>query len=150
MGTDIHTTLERRNSNGEWELIESDIDFGRCYAFFGWLNDVRNYSDVPVFSGTKSDIPADATKRSVDFHDYNHSACHVYVKDLMEFDYDAPVENRRVTRKMPNGVINGGCTCAEGEGEQTTYREIFGQWVIDRIGEIWRSGAQRVIISFDS
>jgi hypothetical protein len=150
MGTDIHITLEKRNLSGNWECIPSDIDFGRNYAIFGWLADVRNYSGVPVLADTHEGTPDDASIDSVRFHEFNHNVRWTVVEAIGDFNYDQSVEDRRVTKQIADGVWDGGCTAETGGGIITTYRDLFGEWYFKGLEEIKMLGAERVIFSFDS
>lgn len=150
MGTDIHITLEKRNAAGEWVNIPNDVDFGRNYALFGWLADVRNYSGIPVFAGANDGLPADASLESVEFHDGLHTAGWGAVESLVGFHYDQIVEDRRVTRQIGPNMWSGGCTADAGDGRTTTYRGLFGGWYFKCLDEIQTLGAERILFSFDS
>ena len=84
-----------------------------------------------------------------DGFDY-HSASWQYVSELLEFDYDTPMEDRRVTRQMPSGILNGGCTCEPGEGEKMTFREFLGPAFFDDLEKLKAEGADRVVFWFDN
>jgi hypothetical protein len=72
------------------------------------------------------------------------------VSELLEFDYDTPMEDRRVTRQMPSGILNGGCTCEPGEGEKMTFREFLGPAFFDDLEKLKAEGADRVVFWFDN
>jgi len=148
MGTDSHVTAQRR-VNGEWVEVETDFLDDRNYAAFGWLADVRNYADVPTLHPDRG-VPDDAGKDVHEWHEHYHGHTWYLVSELTSFDYDQPVENRRVTRQLASNVWSGGCTAAPGEGEMTTYRELLGEYFMDGLRRLEESGAERVIISFDS
>jgi hypothetical protein len=63
----------------------------------------------------------------------------------MEFDYDAIMEDRRVTRGN-----DGGCTCEVGEGQTMTYREFLGDLFFSDLTKLQKLGADRIIFWFDS
>jgi hypothetical protein len=86
---------------------------------------------------------------SYDGFDY-HSASWLYVSELLEFDYDTPMEDRRVARQMPSGILNGGCTCEPGEGEKMTFREFLGPAFFDDLEKLKAEGADRVVFWFDN
>jgi hypothetical protein len=71
------------------------------------------------------------------------------VSELLEFDYDAPMEDRRVTRKTEYGW-DGGCTCEAGEGEKMTFREFVGTGFFDDLEKLRSEGAERIILWFDN
>jgi len=145
MGTDIHVTAQKR-INGEWVDVPTDFMSDRNYAAFGWLADVRNYADVPPLADLRG-WPIDADHDAADWH---HGHTWYSLEELTSFDFDQPVENRRVTRQMPGGWFNGGCTADPGEGEMTTYRGLFGEYFMDGLKQLADSGVERILISFDS
>jgi hypothetical protein len=71
------------------------------------------------------------------------------VSELVDFNYDAPMEDRRVTRQTGPNSWNGGCTCEPGEGEQTTFREFLGKAFFEDLEKLKASGAERVVFWFD-
>ncbi|HKV39666.1 MAG TPA: hypothetical protein VJX67_10660 [Blastocatellia bacterium] len=177
MGCDINTAIEVRrrapgpaggSSTEEWVYVYENLfrsgEEGkltnepfqvRLYALFGWLAGVRNYSEVPPLSSPRG-LPADASA------DVNyllggdgemHSHSWFTLKELLDFDYDAQVEDRRVSRQVGPNQWNGGCTCAPGEGGQTTYRKMLGE-IYFRDLEIMRArfpepGDVRILFCFD-
>lgn len=151
MGCDIHSRAERRE-NGKWVVIDGLAPFDwRSYGMFGFLAGVRNYSAIPPLSEPRG-LPDDTPQSGDDYDDYlgDHSFSWLSLDELLAFDYDQPVEDRRVTRTMPNGVINGGCTAEPGGGEMTTYREFLGEAFFDDLAKLKAAGAERVVFGFDS
>jgi hypothetical protein len=124
MGTSITTCVEIAVSPGEWRYLYAVHPFQDVhYGVFGWLAGVRNYSDVPPIAAGRG-VPARISDDAYsDLHDgdfYSHT--YVTLAELLDFFYDAPVEDRRIT---VDG--DGGCTAAPGCGRLTTYREFLGQ-----------------------
>lgn len=150
MGTDIHTTAERRLPDGTWKAV-AKLNFydNRNYALFGWLAGIRNYSDFPPYLPDRG-LPEDATPEACEQAEYNHSVTWYTVEELISFDYDQPVEDRRVTRQISENVWHGGMTSEPGGGAMTTYREAFGDAFIDDLHKLKEAGVQRLIFSFDS
>ncbi len=153
MGCDIHSFAEKKNAQGQWEVIPDFEPFeDRNYALFGWLADVRNYSGLTPIAERRG-IPEDASFEVKD--DYEawdcdaHSASWLSIEELLAFDYDASCEDRRVTRQTSYGW-DGGCTCEPGEGRQTTYREMFGQDFFNDLDKLKELGAERIIFWFDN
>jgi hypothetical protein len=147
MGTDSFVTAQKR-VNGEWVEVKTDFLDDRIYAAFGWLANVRNYAAVPTFHPDRG-IPEDAGEEVKEHHAYFYGKTWYSVEELTSFDYDQPVENRRVSRRTALNVLDGGCTCAPGEGKMTTYRELFGTYFMEGLQRLAESGAERVILSFD-
>lgn len=146
MGCDIHTAVERQVS-GTWRPMPELAPFDwQSYGMFGFLAGVRNYSAVPPLSEPRG-LPDDvspAVREAADDSDW-HSHSWLSVAELAAFNYDQPLEDRRVMR---NG--NGGCTCDPGEGEMTTYREFLGSGFFDDLEKLKTAGAERVVFWFDS
>lgn len=148
MGCDIHARIEKK-ADGRWLDIPSANAFDcRSYGIFGFLADVRNYSDVPPIAVPRG-IPPDASKDvkadSDGWDTDGHTHSWLSMDELLTFDYDQPVEDRRVTI---NG--NGGCTAQPGEGRMTTYREFLGKWYFDELERLKELGAERVVFWFDN
>lgn len=143
MGCDIHTFIEKRNK-GTWEYIKDGVipitsSFSveydkkivtnepfdwRSYGMFGFLADVRNYSECPVICSPKG-FPEDASKEVLE--EYNirygdaHSASWLTVKELADYDYHQVFWDRRI---MKNN--NGASKAEEGEGEYLSMRQFLG------------------------
>lgn len=161
MGTDIKTWAVDKDGNditnqGNWGETYGwqhthPFDW-RSYAMFGWLADVRNYSEFKPIAKLRdlSEAPKWLSNdENGDWWDCSYGNSWVSVSELVSYDYDAPVEDRRVTRRLPSGVLSGGCTCDEGGGEMTTMREVLGKEFFDNVEELVRIGADRVYFCFD-
>lgn len=150
MGCDIHTQAERR-INGKWEIIPGLRPFDwRQYGMYGFLANVRNYSDVPPLSEPRG-LPDDAVMpddREYFLGDHSHSW--LSVEELLAFDYSAQVEDRRVTVQESSGMWNGGATASPGGGETMTWREFLRQDFFDDLEKLKAAGAERVVFGFDS
>ena len=131
MGADIHSFTERKVDN-KWIRVEETIfggvqyatiePFGwRSYAVFGFLADVRNYSNCIPISELKG-LPDDSeylnseskyeetwTIRDEieDNYDY-HSLSWLSLEELINFDYDQPFEDLRVCKQIAPNVWSGG------------------------------------------
>lgn len=154
MGCDIHGHAERRNAHGQWERIDGLAPFDwRGYGMFGFLAGVRNYSGIRPIAKPRG-LPADASREVVeDYESWDgdaHSASWLSVEELLAFDYDAPCENRRVSRQVRPNLRDDGATCAPGAGRMTTFREFLGRGFIDELHRLRRAGAERVVFWFDN
>ncbi|MHC5536930.1 hypothetical protein ACYOEI_01495 [Singulisphaera rosea] len=92
------------------------------------MAEVRNYSAVPPISKPRG-FPEDANILVRVEYDEGlgyHPASWLSVSELLESDYDAPMEDRRIMR---DGY--GGCTCEPGEGQAMSFREFLGQAFFD-------------------
>src|SRR5690349_22470025 len=128
MGCDIYSRVEVR-ANGRWTrraLTEAghgpeagaDEPFPyRQYGLFGFLADVRNYSCSPVIApprGLPDDIDLTADERE-EFADgwYHHNASWLTLAELLAYDYDQVFWDRRVTKALPSGVLDGAALAEE-------------------------------------
>lgn len=154
MGCDIHTFAEKKNPNGQWEVIPDCRPFqSRNYGLFGWLADVRNYSSLKPISEPKG-FPDDASPEVFNnFEDWDcdaHTPSWVLVEELLNFNYDSICEDRRVTKQLSANFFSGGETCDSGEGVKTSYREFFGDEFFEDFEELKSSGAERIVFWFDN
>lgn len=147
MGTYIHTFAERRKIDGSWEEIEG-VDFfsQQNYSMFGFLADVRNYSMTPTIAlprGLPDDVSCSIACEHESYGLYAHTASWLSLKELLEFNYDATFENRRV-------IVNasGAHTCKPGMGEITTYRESFCEQFQTDLLLLRAIGAERIVFWF--
>ena len=148
MGCDLHGFVERKNEEGQWEYVPGFAPFDwRSYGLYGWLANVRNYSAVPPIAKPRG-LPVDvcAYLRTEYTEDSDcHSASWVSLEELLEFDYDAVVEDRRVSTKH-----TGAATCAPGEGVTMPYREFLGKDFFTELEKLKELGAGRVVFWFDN
>lgn len=159
MGCDIHCYAERRVGNGFELITDEKYDDGygepfgsRSYRVFGFLADVRNYSDVPPIAdrrGWPTDASASTNEKYEDWRGDAHSPSWLTVAELAAFDYDKPFEDRRVTRQTAWG-LDGGCTAEPGGGTMTTYREFLGEWFFKDFQKLQDIGADRILFFFDN
>ena len=152
MGCDIHSRAERK-VGGKWEVIPGLAPFNwRSYGMYGFLANVRNYSAVPPLAEPRG-IPDDAPKVG-EYDEYSDLGDHSYswlsVDELLAFNYDAPVEDRRVTVQVAPNCWNGGATAEPGGGEKTTYREFLGEAFFKDLEKLKAEGAERIVFGFDS
>lgn len=148
MGCDIHSVAERK-VDGKYEAISGFEPFDwRSYFMYGFLADVRNYSDVPPLAGRRG-LPDDASEVARELSDTwgmdGHAHSWLAVKELTEFNYDATVEDRRVM--IDN---DGGRTAAPGGGEMVTWRDRLGGQFFDDLKRLTDEGADRVVFWFDN
>jgi len=164
MGCDIHMWYERK-SGDDWTDVEVPLNewkMGpldhRSYAMFGFLAGVRNYSAITPISeprGWPKDFRYSRPGRTDDdvwyrdsddymFDEY-HSHTWLSIDELLSYNYDQIVEDRRVTR---NG--NGGVTCDPGEGNQETLREFLGEGFFDDLQTLKECGVERIVFAFDN
>lgn len=148
MGCDIHSHAERKNGSKYEELAEPAPFDWRDYGMYAFLAGVRNYSAIPTLAAPRG-LPDDlspSTREDYDHWDLDaHSASWLSLAELLAFNYDQSVEDRRVMR---NG--NGGSTADVGGGTITTYREFLGSKFFEDLEKLKAAGADRVVFWFDN
>lgn len=163
MGCDIHSFAEVRRE-GKWERVYDKIfqdgdekiaePFSwRSYGMFGFLAGVRNYSRSPVIVEPRG-LPIDseylnqvsvyrgnATKRTDIEEDYDyHSKSHIYLHELLTYDYDQVFEDRR-------GIEEGR------QGPTQTVREFLMEGFFEEIEVLQTLGPPayvRIVFWFDN
>lgn len=182
MGCDIHSFAEHK-VDGKWIESNGDLPFDcRSYGIFAFLAGVRNYAHCECITGEPRGLPTDSEYLNTPldkpegysysgYHngtattvgerytcdiDY-HSHSHIYLKELLEFDYDKTFWNRRISRTTYNNfggsMTNGASLAEEGEGTHETYREFLGGWFFDEIEKLKTLGKPedvRVVMCFDN
>lgn len=152
MGCDIHAHAEKQ-VDGRWEKLPIDVFDCRSYGLFGFLADIRNYSAVPPIAEPRG-FPTDASAGTVeDYEDWGadaHTPSWLTLAELLAFDYDRKMEDRRVTRQVGPNAWDGGCTAQPGEGEGTTYRKFLGEWFFKELDRYKEAGAERLVFWFDN
>lgn len=153
MGTDIHTYVERR-VDGKWEAmrhLDNELFGCRTYAVFGFLANVRNYSAVPPIAAPRG-LPDDLSQSIREIYEasrnYVHTPSWLLASELLNFDYDQPVEDRRV--RQGNTPEPHSDTCEPGEGYITTYRELLGSPFFRSLESLSAAGAARLVFFFDN
>lgn len=151
MGQDIHTQAERK-VNGRWEVVPGLKPFDwRSYAMFGFLAGTRNYSDISPISEPRG-LPEDYVDNEASDDGWlgDHTHSWLSVAELLAFDYDVPVEDRRITVQRGPNFWDGGATAEPGGGKMTTYREFLGEAFFKDLKKLKAAGAERVVFGFDS
>lgn len=149
MGCDIHAVVQVQR-NGRWEDADFSVFDGRSYRLFGWLADVRNYSAVTPIREPKG-LPEDFHHSEWEiWKDDAHSCSWFSAEELAAIDFDAMVEDRRVTRQVGPNCYDGSCTCDAGEGKAMTLREFLGDGYVSDIKKIVELGNSRVVFWFDN
>lgn len=168
MGCDIHMIVQKRDDAGKW--IEIDGNFAgdyeastvpfdwRSYGLFAFLAGVRNYAAITPISEPRG-LPADFVDPDLDPRgwledDYrdvgDHSRTWLSVQELLDYDYDQVIEDRRCTRRLGSGIISGAETCEPGQGDFQKLREYLGDDFFRDLEELKRIGAERLVFGFDS
>ena len=177
MGCDIHAFAEIRQPDRSWKRCgdvfpypESDrawrkqthgcqpFDW-RSYGVFGFLADVRNYSAVPCIAkprGLPHDLSPEVNAEYETWDVDAHSLSWLSLRELAEFDYDAPVIDRRITRQEGPNFFNGGATATAAEealATKTTFREFLGDFFmrdVDILKTLGPLDDVRIVFWFDN
>lgn len=153
MGCDIHAFAERRNESGEWVLVKDGVFGFRSYGIFAFLAGVRNYSDVTPIAPPRGFPTTAAPEISASYESWDcdaHTASWLTMKELLDFDYSASMEDRRCTRQTGPNSWTGGATCEPGEGKRQSWREFLGDAFIEELRQLNAAGAERVVFFFDN
>ena len=154
MGADIHVCVETQNEQGVWKH-DSDVDVlsDRNYGIFGFLANVRNYSQVPPLSEPRG-VPVDVSEAT--FEELNswstdaHSTSYLLFSELLAFDYDQLFENRR--QRIGSNSWSG-VTVPVGSGEMMSYREFLTKWFFHEFETLSALGPPektRIVFWFDN
>lgn len=169
MACDIHDYLEIRRE-GRWEYAGDDafpgneydfekhspFDGVRSYGLYGFLADVRNYSQVPSVAckrGLPADVTSEVQAQSEEWDVNGHSHTWVSLAELLAYDYDQVIWDRRVTKQISPGLWSGAAIAQQGEDEHLTLREFLGEWFFGRLELLKKFGAPedvRIIMWFDN
>ncbi|RLK09645.1 hypothetical protein DER29_6198 [Micromonospora sp. M71_S20] len=153
MGCDIHAYVETR-TNGTWAYAgdntfpdnefpkekQCPFDGARDYGLFGFLADVRNYSESPVIAeprGLPADVSAEVRAKSDDWNVDGHSHTWLTLAELLAFDYDQTFADQR----------------GEGEPQVKTVRRFLHDWYFGRLDLLAKLGAPddvRIVFWFDN
>jgi hypothetical protein len=165
MGCDIHLWYERKTADG-WEDVPVPVNQwglgpldNRAYAIFGFLADVRNYSEVTPISeprGWPTDFRYSRDDKLVESKDWYsddddymfdeyHSQTWLSIAELLSYDYDQIIEDRRVTIDG-----NGGCTCDPGAGKMESLKEFLGAGFFNDLETLRDCGVERIVFAFDN
>lgn len=149
MGCNIHTRAERCIV-GKWHVIPGLSPFDwRSYGMYAFLAGVRNYSGIQPIAPLRG-LPSDLALDDDNEWPGDHSYSWLLVSELLKFDYDALMEDRRVTKQISPNVWDGGVIAEVGVGRITTYREFLGKRFFDDLEELKAVGAERIVFGFDN
>ncbi|MEU4567044.1 hypothetical protein [Micromonospora sp. NPDC023956] len=153
MGSDIHAYAEIR-IDGQWRYAGDDafpdneypndrhcpFDGIRSYGLFGFLADVRNYSNTPVIAnprGLPDDVSPEVRAKSDSWDTDGHTHTWLALAELIDFDYDQTFTDTRT----------------DGEPPAANLREFLGDWYFGRLNLLTAMGAPqdvRIVFWFDN
>nr|WP_321439614.1 hypothetical protein [uncultured Hyphomonas sp.] len=158
MVCDIFTRAQKRDGGVWTDVAMRPVFQDSGYALFGFLANVRNYSAVPPISQPRG-LPAGIELPPEDEFDENevdvpkgylgdHSFSWISIEELLAFDYEQAVENRRVSRQFGR-IVDHGVTAEPGAGRMTTYRDLLGPAFFFDLIELQERGVERVVFGFN-
>lgn len=159
MGTDISTIAQRKNDDGDWIDVSGGFLKGsnpfdwRSYGMFGFLADLCNFSRI-VPLGPPRGLPDDFHVGEFEDGDDSwrwssyHGASWLSVVELMAFDCDQVIEDRRITCQPGPRSWDHGHTCPPGEGETMPLREFLGDAFFRDLEMAKELGVQRIVFGF--
>jgi hypothetical protein len=137
MGCDIHIVAQRKDHNGVYGDLCLDVFDYRSYSLFAFLAGIRNYSAIKPIAEPRG-LP-DGFNLDYDSETHNHSW--LSIKELVEFDYEQELEDRRCA---------GGDTAPFGMGIKMTYREYLGNHFFEDLATLKANEADRIVFCFDN
>jgi hypothetical protein len=149
MGCDIYSIAERK-FNGEWKLILNVTPLTqRQYSIFAFLANVRNYSCIPPISKPRG-VPVDISREGEACYLGDHSYSWLLLSELLEFNYDMIVEDRRTSRWVTSNYFSGAEIVDSGKGIKMTLRKYLGEGFFEELNRLKEKGVERIIFGFDS
>lgn len=154
MGCNIHIKVEIKKTN-KWyqESCLNPFDY-RSYGLYGFLANVRNYSEVPFIQESRG-IPQDSPSYGKDL-DYEslgeHNFGYIILKELLDFDYDKTFQDMRTSETVGN--LTNGAARSKIVGVTITFKEFLGEHYFNQLKILKRSIDNpedlRIIFGFDS
>lgn len=160
VGSDIHTLVQvkRKAHRVPYLWGNSDIEVFDCrsYGIFGFLANVRNYSEVPCISEPRG-LPDDWSQKYAESLGLNcggyHSCSWLSLTELLNYDYNVVFWDRRISRVMSTHWVDGAATAKEGEGRMIRIRDFLGDYFFEelfRMLELSNSDDVRLVFWFDN
>lgn len=161
MGCDIHIYVEVRGENC-WHHATGDFSEGsapfdwRYYGMYGFLAGVRNYSAItPICEpkGMPADLSPEVAGELEGWELDAHTCSWLTLEELLAVDYDALVEDRRVTVQTGPNSWNGGATAEVGGGETKPLCEFLGPDFMSDLVSLQEIGSPedvRIVFWFDN
>lgn len=153
MGCDIHSFTEIKK-DGKWQDAGFSPFDWRQYGMYGFLAGVRNYSMSPVIA-EKRGFPEDSSLRK-EYDDWDcdgHSHSWLLLKELLDYNYNQEIWDRRVTRQIRPNLWSGAELANEGEGEHLSLRDFLGEHYfkdLDKLKEFGDPENVRIVFWFDN
>lgn len=86
--------------------------------------------------------------------DYDwHTPSYITLKEFLEYNYDAIMEDRRTTKQIMPNVWDGSADAGEGNGKKETVREFLGEHFFKELDALKTLGEPenvRIVFWFDN
>jgi len=151
MGCDIHVVIEKK-IEGKWVQIDvPDVFDYRSYGYFGFLANVRNYSAITPIDDPRG-VPEDVKEQYKEIinDDNYHSFSWLSVEELLNYNYDQIIKDRRCTRRIGENYYSGACTCEIGEGLKFSLRDFLSVNFFENLKRLKDAKADRIVFWFDN
>ncbi len=77
-----------------------------------------------------------------------HNPSWILAEDLLKFDYDQLIDDRRYTKQTGPRSFDGGATREPGQGQKMTWREFLGEEYFEELGKL--KEGYRLVFFFDN
>ena len=150
MSVSVIAFAEKRLAS-RWVLVDRDAMPWHAATYSAFLAGVRNYSAIVPIADPRG-FPADACQEArtefAEEGEHAVAASWLSLAELQTFDYDCKIEDRRVSRRSPQGWVDHAVTADPGQGSITTYREYLGPGYFEEIARLTALGTERVVFWF--
>jgi len=150
MGDYIRVYAEKKNGDNFEGLGLTPFNW-QNYGMFGFLANVRNYSQVPCISlprGLPENVSEEVKWYIEHEGDGAFSVSWLSVDELLNFDYNSQFEDRRCAKQIRPRFWDHGSTCEVGEGKMTTYRDFLSKEFFRDLLILKENQADRIVFWF--
>lgn len=166
MGTDIYSITEVRDQDGAWKVLKGVDPEGLNPAYNGGVSkespfQTRNYIHFAFLAGVRQrfnhdfiDIPRGFPEDmdpeldiEIDYDFGDHSATHVYLTELLEFNYDQALIDDATRANDIEGILLN-----TSRNPLATYRDLLGGYFFDILESLKTLGKPenvRILIWFN-
>lgn len=117
-----------------------------------WLAGVRNHAGIKPSSerrGLPADVSGDTARAYEDDRFDAHNASCLTLAEMVESDFDAMTEDRRVRQQTVPLSSTWAATYEHGQGTPLSYPASFGEHFFSELAMLRASGAERIVFWFN-